>query len=198
MALSILRLTARKLSAVISIFESDFRTQNVSFSPPFTGFGRRWIFFESDFRTPNFSFSPPYLGCGRRWIVFWVRFSDPKFFYEPTNFLIVADAAYLLSPICRSQRTFWWLLSLAFLCLISADLTTTLSTTLGPKLTGAFASNFLTIVVGITYLVIRMSNIYFSKLTYRQILCITDLITLYRKFSKSGSSQNKDEKSYNA
>ena len=83
------------------------------------------------------------------------------------------------------------------LSLIFADLTTTLSPTLGPKLTGAFASNFLTIVVGITYFVVRMSNIYFSKLTYRQILSVTDLITLYRKLSESGSSQSKDEKSYN-
>ena len=115
MVLSKLRLTVRKLSAVIFIFESDFRTQNFSFSPPFMGRGRRWIFFESDFRTQNFSFSLPFLGCGRRWIcfesdfrtrkfsfslsfqacgrrwkVFWVRFSDPKSFFEPTNLLIRA------------------------------------------------------------------------------------------------------------
>ena len=150
--------------------------------------------------------------------IFWVRFSDPKFFFRSTisglwttkdSFLgpifgpqiFLWDYQFLdcgrrciffWSPICRSQRTFWWLLSLAFLCLISADLTTTLSPTLGPKLTGALASNFLTIVVGITYFVIRMCNIYFSKLTYRQILCITDLITLYRQLSESlGSSQLK-------
>ena len=48
------------------------------------------IFFESNFRTQNFCFSPPFMGCCRRWIFFWVRFSDPKLIFLSVHHLWVA------------------------------------------------------------------------------------------------------------
>ena len=191
--LSKLRLTARKLSPVTFIFESDFRTQNFSFSPAFMGCARRWIFFESDFRTPNFSFSLPFLGCGRRWIVLWVRFSDPKSFFEPTNLLIVADAAYFLwvrsvDPKFFVFRDYLRPMDLlmtfesGFSLHISADLTTTFESDSRTLVNRSICVKFLN-NSRITYFVIRMS-IYVSKLTYWQILCVTDLITLYRELSE--------------
>ena len=81
MVFSKLRLTARKLSAVIFIFESDFRTQNFSFSPPFMGRGRRWIFF--------------------------VWFSDPKFFFQSIISGLWTRMDSFLGPIFGPKIFLW-------------------------------------------------------------------------------------------
>ena len=64
--------------------------------------------FESDLRTPNFSFSPPFMhGSWTTMDIFWVRFSDPKFFFQSTISGLWTTMDSFLSPIFGPKIFLW-------------------------------------------------------------------------------------------
>ena len=83
-----------------------FLMKTISLILLYFDYGLRGIFFESDFRTPNFCFSPPFMGCGPTIDIFWVRFSNPKFFLSVHHLWVVADDGYCLGPIFGPQTDF--------------------------------------------------------------------------------------------
>ena len=81
---------------------SDFPTQNsILFDCSLRG-----IFFESDFRTRNFCFSPPFMCCGPTMDIYWVRFSYPNFFLSVHHLWVVADDGYFLGSIFGPKLIF--------------------------------------------------------------------------------------------
>ena len=81
---------------------SDFPTQNsILFDCSLRG-----IFFESDFRTQNFCFSPPFMCCSPTMDIFLVWFSYPNFFRSVHHLWVVADDGYFLGSIFGPKLIF--------------------------------------------------------------------------------------------